>query len=96
MLAAMVALPLSKAAKEVKDAPIVNRDEFEEQEEDQEEAAEEREPASEEEEEDEDQPDSDDEDRMVRRKGEQLSLSEEGRIDLSHYLYLAMFRFLLG
>ena len=94
MLAAVVALPLSKAAKEVKDAPIVNRDEFEEQEEDQEEAAEEREPASEEEEED--QTGSDDEDRMVRRKGEQLSLSEEGRIDLSHYLYLAMFRFLLG
>ena len=94
MLAAVVALPLSKAAKEVKDAPIVNRDEFEEQEEDQEEAAEEREPASEEEEED--QTGSDDEDRMVRRKGEQLSLSEEERIDLSHYLYLAMFRFLLG
>ena len=94
MLAAVVALPLSKAAKEVKDAPIVNRDEFEEQEEDEEEAAEEREPASEEEEED--QTGSDDEDRMVRRKGEQLSLSEEGRIDLSHYLYLAMFRFLLG
>jgi hypothetical protein len=94
MLAAVVALPLSKAAKEVKDAPIVNRDEFEEQEEDEEEAAEEREPASEEEEED--QTGSDDEDRMVRRKGEQLSISEEGRIDLSHYLYLAMFRFLLG